>query len=341
MSFDAHRMKKRESLEIRVPDHGINLGSQSDWETSDSLRVFPVRVLQAMSSRIFHGIVPPLASPLNADGSVDIEGLKQLACFQMQAGVHGLWVLGTTARFEMIPDSEQRPMAEAVLEVAGEKLPLVVNVSDGSTRRTLERARQFDDLPYQAYAVLPPWYQPLVPARVVDYFRSLADRLSRPIVIYNAPWVCNQLSFAHLRQLAEHERIIGCKDVTDDLTRPLEWTVAEREAQGFSYLMGTDLIAEATALGADGFVTSLTNAVPELVVEIWNAARAGDSGRAFAGQCKMMRVMRAVESAPNLSGLEAVCRHRGLLRRMLPEPLGSLEPEQAERVVGLFDAAMA
>ena len=57
----------------------------------------------------------------------------------------------------------------------------------------------FDDLPYDYYAALPPWYQPMTGGEVTDYFHVLADRLSRPLVIYNAPWVCNQLSFDHLR----------------------------------------------------------------------------------------------------------------------------------------------
>src|SRR5437660_8656091 len=113
----------------------------------------------------------------------------------------------------MIPDPRQRDVAETAAEAAAGRVPLVLNVSDQGTQRTLARARMFDDLPYDYYAALPPWYQPMTVGEVADYFHALADGLSRPLVIYNAPWVCNQLGFDLLRKLAEHPRIVGCKDV--------------------------------------------------------------------------------------------------------------------------------
>lgn len=120
----------------------------------------------------------------------------------------------------------------------------------------------FDDLPYDYHAALPPWYLPMTPGEVTDYFLALADRLARPLVIYNAPWICNQLGFDHLRRLAEHPRIVGCKDVCASLSRTLDWPAEERRRQGFSYLHGTDLVGLSTELGADGFVTALANALP-------------------------------------------------------------------------------
>src|SRR5579864_1083059 len=211
-----------------------------------------------------HGIVPPLPTPLRADESIDVEALSRLIEFQIQTGVHGLWILGTTARFDMIPDARQRLVAEVAVRAASSRVPLVLNVSDQGTQRTLARARMFDDLPYDYYAALPPWYQPMTPGEVTDYFHALADELARPLVIYNAPWVCNQLGFDHLRKLADHPRIVGCKDVCPSLSRALDWPVAERRRQGFSYLHGTDQLATSASLGADGFVTSLSNPLPEL-----------------------------------------------------------------------------
>ena len=284
-----------------------------------------------------HGIIPPLATPLGPDGSLDEGALARLVEFQVGAGVHGLWVLGTTARFDLLPDSTHRRVAEIVAEVAAGRLPLVVNVSDMGTDRTKARARLFDDLPYDYYAALPPWYQPMSCGEVTDYFASLADALARPIVIYNAPWICNQLGFEHLRQLAQHPRIVGCKDVTPSLSRTLDWPVAERRAMGFSYLHGNDQMAISAELGADGFVSALSNPLPELTVAIWDAARADDAERAFRLQSQLTRLARATGFGPMLACLEVLCRHRGLLDRMLPPPLRSLEPELARRVVDVAE----
>jgi 4-hydroxy-tetrahydrodipicolinate synthase len=286
-----------------------------------------------------HGIVPPLPTPLRDDESIDVPSLERLVDRQIRAGVHGLWVLGTTARFDLIPDDRWRIVAEVAATTAAGRVPLVLNISDMGTARTLARASRFDDLPYDYYAALPPWYQPMTPAEVVDYFTTLADRLARPLVIYNAPWVSNQLSFAHLREIAEHPRIVGCKDVISTLTRTLDWTRDERHRQGYSYLQGTDLIAPATDLGADGFVTSLANAVPELAVAIWDATRADDAARAFRLQSQFSRIARATSFGPMLACLEALCRHRGFLDRMLPAPLRSLDAATSRRVVEVAEAA--
>lgn len=284
-----------------------------------------------------HGIVPPLATPLHEDNTLDLSALARLARVQVEAGVHGLWVLGTTARFDLLDDAQQRQAAETVARVAEGRLPLVLNVSDMGTRRTLVRARMFDDLPYDYYAALPPWYQPMTVAEVRDYFLALADELTRPVVIYNAPWINNQLSFDALRRLAEHPRIVGCKDVGPGLSRTLDWPEAERRALDFSYLHGNDVLALSTALGADGFVTSLSNLVPELAVAIWDAARSGDASRAFRLQVQMSRIARIVGFGQPLACIEAAMRHRGLLQRMLPRPLRSLDAEASRSVAKVLD----
>jgi 4-hydroxy-tetrahydrodipicolinate synthase len=290
-----------------------------------------------METPRLHGIVPPLPTPLNEDQTIDHGALAQLVEFQVGAGVHGLWALGTTARFDLIPDAEQRRIAETVAAAAGGRLPLVLNVSDGGNRRTLARARNFDDLPFDYYAALPPWYQPMAAAEVVDYFLALADALARPLVIYNAPWICNQLPFEQLRRLGEHPRIVGCKDVGPNVGRGLDWPIAERRRLGFSYLHGNDLLAIATGLDSDGFVTSLANAFPELAVAIWESVRAGALERAFRLQLQFSRLARLTGFGPPLACLEVACRHRGLLGRMLPHPLRALDPAAARRVVEVIE----
>ena len=285
-----------------------------------------------------HGIVPPLPTPLLADETIDTESLARLVTFQLKAGVHGLWVLGTTARFDMIPDHRQRVVAETVVATAGRQVPLVLNVSDQGTERTVLRSKMFDDLAYDYYAVLPPWYQPMTAGEVSDYFLALADRLARPVVIYNAPWVCNQLSFDQLRKLAEHPRIAGCKDVTPSLARTLDWSAAERRQLDFSYLHGTDLIANSTELGADGFVSSLTNAFPELAVQLWDAVRENEAELAFQLQAQFSRLARITGFGPMLACLEVMCRERGFLNRMLPAPLRSLDQTTAHKVIEAMHA---
>ena len=291
-----------------------------------------------MDSQHLRGIVPPLPTPLNPDESIDTGSLTRLIEAQIKAGVHGLWVLGTTARFDLLTDDRMRDVAETAAGAAAGRVPLVLNVSDQGTKRTQARAARFDDLPYDYYAVLPPWYQPMTSAEVTDYFVVLADTLSRPLVIYNAPWVCNQLTFAHMRKLAEHPRIVGCKDVTPSLVRALDFPTADRQALNFSYLHGSDQISISTELGADGFVSALSNALPELSVAMWDATRADDAERAFRLQSQFLRISLATGFGTMHACLEVIMKHRGFLDRMLPSPLRPLDPETAKRVVEVVES---
>lgn len=290
-----------------------------------------------MTPKPLRGIVPPLPTPLTENERLDEDAFARLVEFHIGAGVHALWILGTTARFDQVTDADGRRVAEIASQVNAGRLPLVLNISDGGTRRTLERARRFDDLPYDYYAALPPWYQPMSPGEVSDYFRALADSLARPLVIYNAPWVCNMLSFETLRSLADHPRIVGCKDVTTGLFRPLDWPARERE--GFAYLIGNDLLANAIDLGADGFVSALADAFPEVAVALWDAMEAGDIARAFALQGQFARLGRATNLGPMLACLEVACRHRGFFARMLPSPYRSLDEAGARRVIAAVEEA--
>jgi 4-hydroxy-tetrahydrodipicolinate synthase len=291
-----------------------------------------------MSLPRLHGIIPPVPTPLNADETIDVPSLTKLIRHHLKSGVHGLWILGTTARFDMIPDDAQRLIAETAIAAAEGTVPMVLNVSDQGTSRTIARAKMFDDLPYDYYAVLPPWYQPMSPGETADYFTALADELSKPIVIYNPPWVSNELTFDGLRRLAEHPRIVGCKDVNPSLTRTLDWTPAERRAVGFSYLHGNDLIGLSTSLQSDGFVTTLSNLLPELAVALWDAARSGDLERTYRLQLQITRLGQAATFGPLLACVEAGMIHRGLLKRMLPRPLHSLDAAGVRRVAEHLDA---
>lgn len=292
-----------------------------------------------MDPSSLRGIIPPLPTPLTREERLDERALARLVAFHLEAGVHALWILGTTARFDQVTDADGRRVAEVAAEANRGRLPLVLNVSDGGTRRTLEKAKRFDDLPYDFYAALPPWYQPMSPAEVVDYFRALADSLARPLVIYNAPWIVNQLSFEGIRLLAEHPRIVGCKDVTTSLFRPLDWPSEERKQLNFRYLHGNDLLATSIDHGADGFVSALADGFPEVAVAVWDAMEAGDLSRAFRLQGQFSRLGRATNLGPMLACLEAACRHRGLLDRMLPSPYRSLSEAEARRVVEAVEEA--
>ncbi len=290
---------------------------------------------------MFRGIIPPIPTPLTADETIDLPALRRMLELNIAAGVHAIWVLGTTGRFELVTDGEQRRLAEQVAEIVAGRVPLILNVSEMGTRRVLEKAGAFDDLPYDAYAVLCPWYREMTKGELTSFFTRLADELAKPVVIYNAPWVQNMLSFDHVRKLAEHPRIVGVKDVTPTLTRPLAWPRGEREALGFSYMHGSAMISTGASLGADGFVTGLAGVFPELCVAAWNAARAGEDEAAVAFERQLIKLTAALESGPALACLEVMFQQRELGDFISAHPQSRLDADAARRVIAAVEESGA
>lgn len=282
---------------------------------------------------MFHGIIPPIATPLTHDETIDIDALRQLIALNIAGGVHGIWVLGTTGRFDLVTDGEQRRLAEQVCEFADGQVPLILNVSDMSTKRVIEKAASFDDLPYDAYAVLCPWYRDLSRNELTSFFTTLADELSKPVLIYNAPWIENMLDFAHLRELADHPRIVGVKDVTTDFMRPTIWTKDQRQAANYCYLHGTYMIHTSVSLGADGFVNGLSGIFPELFVACWNASSEGDSATANQLQSQIVELTGGLSHGAQLACLEVMARHRNVAQRINARPVAELDPASAQRVL--------
>ena len=290
---------------------------------------------------MFRGIIPPIPTPLTSDETIDLPALRRLLELDLAAGVHGIWVLGTTGRFELVSDGEGRRLAEQVTEIVDGRVPLILNVSDMGTRRVLEKAAAFDDLPYDAYAVLCPWYREMTRQELTDFFLRLADELSRPVVIYNAPWVCNMLEFDHLRELAEHPRIVGVKDVTTNLMRPVSWPCSDRQEIGFSYLLGSSLITTCTLLGADGFVTGLGGIFPELCVAAWEAAQSGNGQTRARCDRQLMQLTAALEHGPQLACLEVMFRLRGLGEWISAHPQSRLDGSAQAAVIDAVHASGA
>jgi len=101
----------------------------------------------------------PASNPSETRRLARRKGARQVGRIPDQRRVHGLWVLGTTARFDLLTDAQLRRIAEIVAQVAAGDSPWS-HVSDMGTERTKARATLLDDLPYDYYAALPPWYQP-------------------------------------------------------------------------------------------------------------------------------------------------------------------------------------
>ncbi len=135
----------------------------------------------------FKGIFPYLASPVNRDGSIREEVFRDLIEHLISKGVHGITVLGSTGEFAYLNFEQKRRLVEIAVDAAGGRVPVIAGVSHPSSVEAARQAVIFKELGVDGILVTLVTYFPLKRDQVVDYFRTIAEAVKLPIVVYNNP----------------------------------------------------------------------------------------------------------------------------------------------------------
>jgi 4-hydroxy-tetrahydrodipicolinate synthase len=290
----------------------------------------------------FRGIFCPMLTPLNRDETVDQASLRRLIDFLIDGGVHGIWVMGTTGEFALLPETERaRAVALTVDHVAG-RVPVIANVGDSSTQLALRHARHAVEAGADALACTPPHYFLHSMDEVISHYRALKDAFpERPLFIYNIPQTVKvRMTLEATLQLAREGIASGIKDSQNDLQwfRSLAAVIQEerREAQ-FRLFLGTrTLIDLGIVAGAHGAIPANSNLVPRACVMAYESAVAGEWARARSAQALATRYDDLAEVAhggsPNaatLSSFKHVLRSWGVIDdATVARPSRSLSPDE-------------
>lgn len=302
----------------------------------------------------FKGIFTPLVSPIHPSGEPDLDSLRRLVVMQIEAGVSGLWAMGTSSEFASFDAQERAEMVSLVVE-AGAGRPVIANVSDASTRRAVAHARAAAGAGATAVAATPPYYYPHSQDEVLEHFRSLRDAIDLPLFVYNIPQTVRvRVELPTLFTLIDEGVAAGMKDSQNDLEymRQVAMRVEETRAD-FALFAGTRYLIDAAVLvGAVGAIPSIANAFPALCVEAFSRAAAGD----FTGAAAVCRRLAALENvAGAVTGGSRNAALLGTIKAVLSgdlvvdfpgltEPLRNLNPAEIaavrERIAALEGAGV-
>ena len=256
------------------------------------------------------GLYVPLITPFDAAGAVDLDALESLAYRVLAAGATGLVALGTTAEAAALDARERRDVVGVLSRVCRERAaPLMVGAA---TPQALDLLRDRPEV-VAALSVVPPFTRP-GEAGVLAHFRQLAAVSPVPLVVYHVPCRTGQeLSAEGLRRLAGLPGVVGVKYAAggiDDRTVAIMADVPS----GFAVLAGDDaVVSPLLALGAHGAVLASAHVATARFVELLDAWRAGDAGRARAVGHRLARLSRALFAEPNPTVVKGVLHAYGLI----------------------------
>ncbi|MFI0356988.1 dihydrodipicolinate synthase family protein [Actinomadura sp. 9N407] len=246
------------------------------------------------------GVVPPVCTPLTPDMEVDVASLERLVGHLLDAGVDGLFVLGSTSEVAFLPDGHRRTVLETVVKHVSGQVPVLGGAIDMTTLRVIEHARVAAEVGCDGIVATAPFYTRTHPLEVERHLRAVAASVAVPVYAYDLPVsVHTKLDGAMLLRLAAEGVLAGVKDSSGDDggMRTLILRLREAGTDGFSVLTGSELTVDAAvALGVDGVVPGLGNVDPAGYVRLYGHSRAGRWDEARAEQERLLRLFDIVNA---------------------------------------------
>jgi len=215
------------------------------------------------------GIIPPMITPFNDDEKVDCKTLKKMTNYLIDAGVHGVFPLGSTGEGYGIDFDEKRKVIETILEATDKRVPVYAGTGAITTKESVQLTEMATKIGVDALSVITPYFISPNEEELYIHYKEIASSTDLPIILYNNPGRTGvDLSLELIVRLSSIDNIVGIKDSSGDMTKAAE--IIRRTGSDFSVLAGRDtLIYGFLAYGAHGSVAATANIVPELVVSIY------------------------------------------------------------------------
>ena len=279
---------------------------------------FPLRPLGVvMSDFKLRGIFPPLITPFTSSGELDADGLKRLLDYVTEAGVHGVFLLGTCGE----GPSMGHLMREKVLAVAADHidnaLQLVVNASSNSMEDALEIAQFAAGAGAAAVAMAAPVYYPIGQAELIAFLMHFAANTKLPVLAYNAPKAKIPMELATIEILSDAKNIFGIKDGSGDGDLLRQILKKMEGEHGWTVLTGPErYYADHLRHGGHGGICAGSNFRPDLFVKGWNAAQQEDTEQLEAIEAEILNLAPSYGSprttTSTIYGLKKELENRGI-----------------------------
>jgi 4-hydroxy-tetrahydrodipicolinate synthase len=245
---------------------------------------------------MLNGSLVALITPMRDDGAVDEKKFAELVEWQIAEGTEGLVPVGTTGESPTLTHEEHKRIVELCVEVARRRVPVVAGTGSNSTAEAIDFTRHAKKAGADACLVVSPYYNKPTQEGLFLHFTAIADAVDLPIVVYNIPpRSVVDIAPDTMARLARHRNIVGVKDATANLARPLH----TRRGCGadFIQLSGEDHTALAfNAAGGHGCISVTANVAPRLCADMQRAWREGRVGEAIAIQDRLVPLHDALFS---------------------------------------------
>jgi len=248
---------------------------------------------------MFRGSIPAVITPF-VGGKVDYDSLTKVLNYLIDNGSHGLVPCGTTGESPTLSHAEHKKIIEETVRIADKRIPVIAGTGSNNTLEALEYTDHAENSGADAALIVTPYYNKPTQSGLYEHFKKIAEKTNIPIIIYNIPGrSIVDMSIETMIELSKIKNIIGVKDATNDLFRPL--LTRKKMQNEFCYLSGEDGTALAyLAQGGHGCISVTANVAPKLCSEMHSAWKESNITKAQEINLKLSSLHNAlfIESSP-------------------------------------------
>ena len=222
----------------------------------------------------FHGIIPPMVTPLTEDLTLDVDALERLVSHLVDGGVHGLFILGSCGEGPVLSPNIQRELISRTTALVAGRIPVLVGITDACVAESVALAGHAADAGADAVVAAAPFYFPISQPQLAQWAEQLATKVPLPMLFYNMPAMVKiSIEPETMRRLCQCPNIVGFKDSSFDLPLFEQLTsIGRAERPEWAIFVGPEeFLPAAHACGGDGAIPGGANIAPQLFAAMYDA----------------------------------------------------------------------
>ena len=298
-----------------------------------------------MSQPRFGRMIPAMVTPFDGNRELDLDKAQALAARLVDGGSDSLIINGTTGESPTVFYPQKMELFRAVVEAVGDRVPVIANVGDNCTADTVNFARDVQELGVDGFMCVVPYYNKPPQEGMYQHFRTIADAVELPIILYNIPGRCvvNMEADTTLRLAHDCANVVAVKEASGKMDQIK--AIVDGAPDGFAVYSGDDAATfDIMKLGGTGVISTIGNVSPARMKEIVDLCAAGDWEAAAAANERLMPLMPGLFETSNPILVKEALKLLGFPVGGVRLPLVDATPEQSERLaatmreVGVLDA---
>ena len=285
------------------------------------------------------GSIVAIVTPMHADGSLDLPGLRKLIDWHIAEGTDGIVIVGTTGESATVTVEEHFALIKLAVEHTAGRIPIIAGTGGNATAEAIQLTRYAKDVGADAALLVVPYYNRPTQEGMYQHFKAIAEAVDLPIILYNVPGrTVADMSNETIARLAKIPGIVGVKDATGNIGRGTE--LLRMVPASFAVYSGDDPTAMALMFcGGAGNISVTANVAPRAMHELCVAAMAGDIATAVKINNRVLPLHQKLFVEPNPVPVKWALAEMGLMPAGLRLPLVALSSDFHDTVRGALREA--